>query len=140
VGKDKSKGMGKARGGQQGMFDARFIVNGTMWNFTFLGLPFSKYLAILAKSPQNKIPGKFYLLRNFPKKSISSGLGIDSELVRNPAMCLVHNQMAPYKHKAEIPLVSMDDAKSCHEQFQPVSACHSQYHVAMSMPSASLFS
>jgi hypothetical protein len=24
------------------------------------------------------------------------------------------------KHKAEIPLVSMDDAKSCHEQFLPV--------------------
>jgi hypothetical protein len=28
--------------------------------------------------------------------------------------------MAPYKHKVEIPLVSMDDAKSCHEQFLPI--------------------
>ncbi len=34
-------------------------------------------------------------------------------------MCLVHNWMAPYKHKVEIPLISMDDAKSCHEQFPP---------------------
>jgi hypothetical protein len=28
--------------------------------------------------------------------------------------------MAPYKHKGEILLVSMDDAKSCYEQFLPV--------------------
>jgi hypothetical protein len=28
--------------------------------------------------------------------------------------------MASYKHKAESPLVSMDDAKSCHEQFLPI--------------------
>ncbi len=91
-----------------------------MWNFTSLGLPFSKYSAILAKSPPNKIPKKFYLLRKFPQNPICLGLGLDSELARNPAMCLVHNWMAPYKHKVGIPLVSMDDAKSCHKQFLPV--------------------
>ncbi len=63
----------------------------TMWNFTSLRLPFSEYSAILAKSPPNKIPKKFHLLRKFPQNSICSGLGLDSELTRNPAMCLVHN-------------------------------------------------
>jgi hypothetical protein len=37
-----------------------------VWNFTSLGLLFSKYLAILAKSLPNKIPAKFHLLRKFP--------------------------------------------------------------------------
>jgi hypothetical protein len=59
--------------------------------FTSLRLPFSKYSAILAKSPPNKILAKFHLLRKFPQNSIHSGLGLDSELARNPAMCLVHN-------------------------------------------------
>ncbi len=101
-----------------------------LWNFTSVGLPFSKYLAILAKSLPNKIPVKFHSLRKFPQNSILSGsshknsicsrLGLDSELAGNPTMCLVHNWMAPYKQKAEILLVSMDDAKSCHEQFPPI--------------------
>jgi hypothetical protein len=85
--------------------------------FTSLRLPLSEYLAILAKSPPNKIPAKFHLLRKFPQNSICSGLGLDSKLVRNSAMCLVIYYMAPYTHKAEIPLVSMDNAKSCCEQF-----------------------
>jgi hypothetical protein len=62
-----------------------------MWNFTSLGLPFSKYSAIFAEIPPNEIPKKFHLLRKFPKKSIYSGLGLDFKLARNPAMCLVHN-------------------------------------------------
>jgi hypothetical protein len=37
-----------------------------LWNFTSLRLSFSKYSAILAKSPPNKIPEKFHSLRNFP--------------------------------------------------------------------------
>jgi hypothetical protein len=48
-----------------------------LWNFTSLGLPFSEYLAILAKSPPNKIPTKFHLLRRFPQNSICSGLGLN---------------------------------------------------------------
>jgi hypothetical protein len=47
-------------------------------------------------------------------------------------MSLVQYEMAPYKHKAEIPLLSMDDAKSCHEQFLLVFAHYSQDHVATS--------
>jgi hypothetical protein len=62
-----------------------------MWNFTSFGLPFSEYSAILAKSLPNKIPEKFHSLREFPQNSICSRLGLDSELTRNPAMCLVHN-------------------------------------------------
>jgi hypothetical protein len=64
---------------------------GPVWKFTSLELPFSKYLAILAKSLPNKIPAKFHSLRKFPQNSICSGLGLNSELAGNPAMCLVHN-------------------------------------------------
>jgi hypothetical protein len=65
--------------------------NKSLWNSTSLGLRFSKYLAILAKSLPNEIPAKFHLLRKFLHNSICSRLGINSELARNPAMCLVHN-------------------------------------------------
>jgi hypothetical protein len=50
-----------------------------VWNSTSLGLPFRKYLAILAESPPNKIPAKYHLLRAWTR------LGI----IGNPAMCLV---------------------------------------------------
>ncbi len=55
-----------------------------MWNFTFLGLPFSKYSAILAKSPPKKIPAKFCLLRKVWWNSICSGLGLNSNLPEIP--------------------------------------------------------
>jgi hypothetical protein len=62
-----------------------------MWNFTPLGLLFSKYLVILAQSPPNKISAKFHSIRKFPQNSICSGLGLKSKLAGNPTMCLVHN-------------------------------------------------
>ncbi len=55
-----------------------------LWNFTLHRLPFSKYLAILAKSLPNKIPVKFHLLRKFPQNSICSGLGLDSDSLGIP--------------------------------------------------------
>jgi hypothetical protein len=48
----------------------------TLWNFTSLGLPSSKYSAIFAKSPPNKIPPKFHLLGKFPQNFICSGFGL----------------------------------------------------------------
>jgi hypothetical protein len=59
--------------------------------FPSLGLPFSEYAAIHAKSLPNKIPKKFHLLKKFQQNSICSGLGLDSKLARTPTMCLVHN-------------------------------------------------
>jgi hypothetical protein len=53
----------------------------TVWNFTSHGLPFSKYSAILAKSPPSKILVKFHSLRKFPQNSICSGLRLNSNLV-----------------------------------------------------------
>jgi hypothetical protein len=62
------------------------VKRGRVWNFTSLRLPFSKYSAILAKNLPNEIPKKFHLLRKFLQNSICLGLGLDSELTRNPAM------------------------------------------------------
>jgi hypothetical protein len=53
-------------------------------NFLSLGLPLSKYLAILAKSLPNEIPAKFHLLRKFLQNSIRSGHGLNSKLAGNP--------------------------------------------------------
>ncbi len=43
-----------------------------LWIFTSLRLPLSKYLAILAKCPPNKVPTKFHLLKIFPQNSTNS--------------------------------------------------------------------
>jgi hypothetical protein len=63
----------------------------TVWNVTSLRLPLREYLVIIAKSPPNKIPTKFHLLRIFPQNFICSGLGLDSELAGNHAISLVRN-------------------------------------------------
>jgi hypothetical protein len=55
-----------------------------VWSFTSLGLPFSKHLAILAKSQPNKITAKFHSLREFPQNYIGSGLRLDSDLSEIP--------------------------------------------------------
>jgi hypothetical protein len=91
-----------------------------MWNFTSLGLPFSKCSAIFAKSlPNNKIPTK-KIAQEIPVKFHLLWTWTQLQLAGNPAMCLVHNWMMLYKHKAKITLISMDGVKSCHEQFPPI--------------------
>ncbi len=112
---------------------------GDMWNFTSLGLPFSKYLAVLSKSLPNKMPTKIPFAQKIPKNFHLLRTRTWLRLVRNAAVFgAILN--APYKHNAEIPLLIMDNEKSCHEQILLVSACQSQDHVATSTPRASLFS
>ncbi len=116
-----------------------FNLIGKLWNFTSLGLSFSKYSAILAKSPPNKIPVKFHLLRKFPHNSICSGLGLNSNLPEIPpcVWCTTEWHHTNTKRKAHL-LVWMTQSHAM-SNFCPFSACRLQDNVATSTPGASSF-
>jgi hypothetical protein len=111
-----------------------------LWNFTSLGLSFSKYSAILAKSPPNKIPLKFHLLRKFPQNSFALDLDSTPNLPENlPCVwCTTEWDHTNTKRKSCL-LVWMTQSHAM-SNFHPFSARCLQDNVATSMLSASLFS